>query len=63
VQEVVAVGRPYRRILEHADAEGADLIVMGAQGTEGLDLAVFGSTTRQVLAQARAPVLVTRGAR
>ncbi|MBK8247805.1 MAG: universal stress protein [Gemmatimonadetes bacterium] len=63
VQGVVAVGRPHRRILEDADAEGADLIVMGAQGTEGLDLAVFGSTTRQVLAQASAPVLVTRGAR
>lgn len=63
VQGVVAVGRPHRRILEHADAEGADLLVMGAQGTEGMDLAVFGSTTRQVLAQARAPVLVTRGAR
>ena len=63
LEGVVAVGRPHRRILEHADAEGADLIVMGAQGTEGVDLAVFGSTTRQVLAQARAPVLVTRGAR
>ncbi len=62
IEPVVAVGRPHRRILEHADAFDADLIVMGAQGNEGMDLAVFGSTTRQVLSQARTPVLVTRGA-
>jgi nucleotide-binding universal stress UspA family protein len=61
VRPIVAVGRPYRRILEHADTHDVDLIVMGAQGSAGLDLAVFGSVTRQVLAQARAPVLITRG--
>lgn len=62
IEPVVAIGRPHRRILEHADDLDADLIVMGAQGSEGMDLAVFGSTTRQVLSQARTPVLVTRGA-
>jgi nucleotide-binding universal stress UspA family protein len=62
VEPVVTVGTPHRRVLEDAEATGADLIVMGAQGNDGLDLAVFGSTTRQILAQARVPVLVTRGA-
>jgi nucleotide-binding universal stress UspA family protein len=54
----VTVGRPYRRILEEAVNTGADLIVIGAQGNAGFDLAVFGSTTRQVLREAACPVLV-----
>ncbi len=53
----VAFGKAYRQILEHADNEGSDLIVMGARGHHGLDRTVFGSTTNQVVRRARCPVL------
>lgn len=56
----VAVGRPYRRVLEQAKSTGADLVVVGAQGNAGLDLALFGSTAREVLRQASCPILVIR---
>jgi nucleotide-binding universal stress UspA family protein len=45
-------------ILAAASAHQADLIVMGARGHGALDLAVFGSKTRQVIRAARCPVLV-----
>jgi nucleotide-binding universal stress UspA family protein len=36
--------------------------VMGAQGRGGVGLALFGSTTQQVLRGASSPVLTVRGA-
>jgi nucleotide-binding universal stress UspA family protein len=40
----------------------ADLIVMGVHGRGALDLVVFGSTTHQVIREARCPVLIVRKA-
>ncbi len=57
----VVFGRVYREILRAADARQSELIVMGAQGRGGLDLAVFGSTTQQVVRGASCPVLTVRG--
>jgi nucleotide-binding universal stress UspA family protein len=56
----VVVGRPYREVLKAADARQSDLIVMGAQGRGGLGLALFGSTTQQVVRGASCPVLTVR---
>jgi nucleotide-binding universal stress UspA family protein len=42
-------------ILRLAEAQSADLIVMGGRGA--VDLAVFGSTTYQVVRGAACPVL------
>lgn len=61
IDDVLAFGRAYREILRAAEAKPADLIVMGAQGRGGLDLAVFGSTTQQVVRGATCPVLTVRG--
>jgi nucleotide-binding universal stress UspA family protein len=58
----VVAGRPYRKIIEAAASKSADLIVMGAQGLGGLPLALFGSTTQQVVRGASCPVLTVRGA-
>jgi universal stress protein A len=58
---VLTFGRAYREILRAAEATGADLIVMGAQGRGGVDLAVFGSATQQVVRGAPCPVLTVRG--
>ncbi|NOT28107.1 MAG: universal stress protein [Acidobacteria bacterium] len=61
VEDVVVVGRAHREIIRTATANQTDLIVMGAQGRGGIDLALFGSTTQQVLRAAECPVLTVRG--
>ncbi len=62
IDDVIVSGRAYREILRAAEARSADLIVMGAQGRGGVDLALFGSTTQQVVRSAACPVLTVRGA-
>ena len=59
---VVVIGRPHREILRTAAAQPTDLIVMGAQGRGGVELALFGSTTQQVVRGATCPVLTVRSA-
>ncbi len=61
VQTAAVEGRAYRRVLEQAAAEDADLIVMGIRGRGALDLLVFGSTTHHVIRAAACPVLVVHG--
>jgi nucleotide-binding universal stress UspA family protein len=60
VRTVVVVGRAHHGILNIATDEGADLIVMGAQGRGGAALALFGPTTQQVVRGATCPVLTVR---
>jgi nucleotide-binding universal stress UspA family protein len=57
LKEVVAIDRAYKAILQHAAALQADLIVMGAQGTSGLELMVYGSNTQHVARAATCPLL------
>jgi len=56
IEEVVAIDRAYRAVLHQATASKADLIVMGAQGTAGLELMLYGSNTQHVLRGATCPV-------
>jgi nucleotide-binding universal stress UspA family protein len=60
IEGVVHVGRPHRAILRLATELPTDLIVMGAQGRGGVGLALFGSTTQQVVRAAQCPVLTAR---
>jgi len=62
IEDVVVFGRAHREILRRAADTAADLIVMGAQGRGGLGLALFGSTTQQVVRAAPCPVLTVRAA-
>ena len=61
IDDVVAFGRAYREILRAAETKPADLIVMGAQGRGGIGLALFGSTTQQIVRGSTCPVLTVRG--
>ena len=61
IETLVGFGRNYREILRVAQAKATDLIVMGAQGRGGVELAFFGSTTQQVVRGAACPVLTVRG--
>jgi len=61
VETDVVEGRAYRRVLQRAAEEEANLIVMGVHGRGAVDLLVFGSTTHHVIRGATCPVLVVRG--
>jgi len=63
IDDVIVFGRPYREILRAAESKPADLIVMGAQGRGGIGLALFGSTTQQVVRGGMCPVMTVRGLR
>jgi nucleotide-binding universal stress UspA family protein len=54
-------GKPHVQILHVAAEEQTDLIVIGVHGRNPADLALFGSTTNQVVRQAACPVLTVRG--
>ena len=56
----LSYGKPYREILGAAERDGTDLIVMGVHGRNVVDLALFGSTTNQVVRHASCPVLTLR---
>ncbi|MCC7416778.1 MAG: universal stress protein [Acidobacteria bacterium] len=60
IQEVVTFGRPHREVLRIAEESKPDLIVMGVHGRGALGLALFGSTTHQVVRAAPCPVLTVR---
>ena len=53
-------GKAYRELLRLAEERQTDLIVMGVHGHNAVDLALFGSTTNQVVRQATCPVLTIR---
>jgi len=60
IEEVVAINRAYKEILQRAAASSADLIVMGAQGHGGVELMLYGSNTQHVVRAATCPVLTVR---
>lgn len=57
IDEVVMVGRAAQLLLARAADGGADLVVIGAQGTGGIELMLSGSTSHPVLRGAACPVL------
>jgi universal stress protein A len=57
---LVAVGTPYYKILEVAEAEKVDLIVMATHGRTGLGHLVMGSVAERVMRMAPCPVLTIR---
>jgi len=50
-------GKPSRLIVEIAEHDRADLIVMGVRGRSAVDLSMFGSTTHHIVRNAGCPVL------
>jgi nucleotide-binding universal stress UspA family protein len=60
VETALEDGTPHQSILEYADEEGMDLIVMGTHGRSGLDRYLLGSVTERVVRGADTPVLTVR---
>jgi universal stress protein A len=57
---ILAHGKPHEQVLALAGDHGVDLIVIGVHGRNALDIAMFGSTTNQVIRGASCPVLAVR---
>jgi len=60
--EIVEAGVPYNKIVEKAQSEKADLIVMSTHGRTGFQQVLLGSVTAKVVARAGCPVLSMRPA-
>lgn len=59
-EDRVVYGKPGEQILAVAQQLQPDLIVVGIQGRNALDLMIFGSTANHVVRQAEHPVLTVR---
>lgn len=51
---------PWEAIIDHAKAQGCDLIVMASHGRKGIKRLLLGSETQHVLTHSHIPVLVLR---
>ena len=60
VARLVAVGTPYRKIIDMAEAEQVDLIVMATAGRTGFSHLIMGSIAERVVRTASCPVLTIR---
>lgn len=59
-KSLVRCGGPGRTIVQVAEAEGCDLIVMGSRGLSDFSGMVMGSVSHRVLRHAAMPVLMVR---
>jgi len=57
IKTEVRVGKSYEQIIQHAEDERIELVVMAVRGRGALNLAVFGSTTYRVMQLGPCPVL------
>ena len=56
----VALGKPDRAIVDRAEDEDYDTIVIGSHGREGVSRVLLGSVAETVVSRAPIPVLVVR---
>lgn len=61
VETVVLEGHPSNEIIEFAQKNGIDVIVMGTLGKSGLDRFLLGSVAEKVTRNSTVPVLVVKG--
>jgi len=60
VERVVEVGRPTKTIVEYAEENDIDQIVMGSHGRSGMSRILLGSVAEIVVRRATVPVTVVR---
>ena len=58
LRELVVAGQPYSAIVDCAENEHIDLVVMSSHGRSGLSRMLIGSVTDRLLRAAKCPVLV-----
>lgn len=62
VETVILEGHPSNEIIEFAQKNGMDVIVVGTLGKSGLDRFLLGSVAEKVTRNSPVPVLVVKGA-
>jgi nucleotide-binding universal stress UspA family protein len=60
VQSAVREGSPATEIMDHAEQEGCDIVVMGTHGRSGVDRLLLGSVAERVVRSSSVPVLTIR---
>jgi nucleotide-binding universal stress UspA family protein len=60
VETSIIEGTPSREIVEYAEREGCDLVVMGTHGRGGIDRLLLGSVAEKVTRASNVPVLTVR---
>lgn len=60
VEKVILHGVPYEEIINYAEKEDIDMIVIGTAGHSGLERFIFGSTAERVVRRAPCAVLTVR---
>jgi nucleotide-binding universal stress UspA family protein len=59
-EEVRVSGVPHGEIVDYAEGEGMDMVVMGTHGRTGVDHYLIGSVAERVVRQSSVPVLTVR---
>ncbi len=60
VKSHLADGSPYRELIDKAEAEAVDLIVVGTHGRSGVEHLLIGSVAEKIVRAASCPVLTVR---
>jgi len=61
VRNVILEGHPSSEIINFAENNNADIIVVGTLGKTGLDRFLMGSVAEKVMRSSKIPVLIVRG--
>lgn len=61
VESVILEGSPANEIVDFAEKNDIDLIVMGTLGRTGIERFLLGSVAGNVVSHSKTPVLVVRG--
>lgn len=60
VESVFLKGNPAEQILDYAEKNNVDMIVMGTQGLTGIKKFLIGSVSENVLRHSKVPVIIVR---
>jgi nucleotide-binding universal stress UspA family protein len=61
VEPTLLEGHPAEEIVNFAEKNGVDLIIVGSLGKSGIERFLIGSVSENVFRNAKGPVLVIRG--
>jgi nucleotide-binding universal stress UspA family protein len=61
VESIILEGKPVNEILDFAEKNDVDLIVMGTHGKTGIQIFFVGSVSENVVRHSKIPVIVVKG--
>lgn len=60
VESVILEGNPSEELIQYAEKENMDIVIMGTVGRTGLDRMILGSVAGNVVRHSKVPVMVVR---